>query len=84
MRGKIVSITDAKTHLDRLIVRVERGERVIIAREGRPVAELRAVRKPKRRFSPLDDPLFRVDEYSYDGPIGLTTTRDFDSTVCAV
>ncbi|MBW4052904.1 MAG: hypothetical protein HIU85_15860 [Proteobacteria bacterium] len=23
----------------------------------------------------------RSDEYSYDGPIGLTTNRDFDGTV---
>lgn len=82
MRGKIVDINDAKTHLSRFIARVERGERIVIARAGKRVAELRPVRKIKKRSIPPDDPLLRVDEYSYDGPIGLTTNRDFDSTVC--
>lgn len=76
MRSKIVSITDAKIHLSRLLARVERGERIVIARAGKPVAELRPVRKEKRRLIPLDDPLLRVDEYSYDGPLGPTTNRD--------
>jgi prevent-host-death family protein len=81
MRDKTVNISDAKTHLSRLIARVERGERIVIARAGKPVAELRPVRKMKKRSIPLDDPLLRVDEYSYDGPIGPTTNRDIDSTV---
>jgi prevent-host-death family protein len=84
MRRKTANIADAKTHLTRLIARVERGERIVIARAGKPVAELRPARKMKKRFIPLDDPLLRVDEYSYHGPIGPTTNRDFDSTVCGV
>jgi prevent-host-death family protein len=84
MRGKTVNVNDAKTHLSRLIARVERGERIVIARAGKPVAELRPVRKVKRRSIPPDDPLLRVDEYSYDGPIGPTTNWDIDSTVCGV
>jgi prevent-host-death family protein len=84
MRGKTVNINDAKTHLARLIALVERGERIVIARAGKPVAELRPVRKMKRRSIPLDDPLLRVDEYSYDGPICPTTNRDIDSTVCGL
>lgn len=35
-----VNVHDAKTHLSRLLERVSAGERVIIARAGRPVAEL--------------------------------------------
>jgi prevent-host-death family protein len=84
MRGKTVNIADAKKHLSRLIARVERGERIVIARAGKPVVELRPVRKMKKRSIPLDDPLLRVDEYSYDGPIGPTTNRDIDCTVCGV
>lgn len=81
MRGKTVDIADAKAHFSRLIARVQRGERIVIARAGKPVAELRPVRKLKRRSVPLDEPLLRVDEYSYGGPIGPTTSRDIDSTV---
>lgn len=35
-----VNIHEAKTHLSRLIARVERGEEVVIARSGIPVARL--------------------------------------------
>ena len=35
-----VNIHEAKTHLSRLLERVERGERIVIARAGRPVAVL--------------------------------------------
>jgi prevent-host-death family protein len=84
MRGKPVNINDAKTHLCRLIARVERGERIVIARAGKSVAELRPLRKLKRRPRQLDDPLLRVDEYSYEGPIAPTTNRDIDRTLYRV
>jgi prevent-host-death family protein len=84
MRRKTVNIADAKTHLSRLIARVERGERIVIARAGKPVAELRPARKMKKRSITLDDPLLQVNEYSFDGPIGPTTNSDIDSTVCGV
>lgn len=35
-----VNVYDAKTNLSRLLERVEAGERVVIARAGRPVADL--------------------------------------------
>lgn len=37
---KAVNIHDAKTHLSRLIERVEAGEEITLARAGRPVAKL--------------------------------------------
>jgi prevent-host-death family protein len=41
---------EAKTQLSRLVERVEQGERVVIARNGAPVAELIAYRsEPPRR-----------------------------------
>ena len=45
-----VNIHEAKTHLSRLIERVEAGDEVVIARAGRPVARLvpyRAHRTPR-------------------------------------
>ncbi|MEK6721671.1 MAG: type II toxin-antitoxin system Phd/YefM family antitoxin [Chloroflexota bacterium] len=38
--GNAVNIHEAKTHLSRLVERVEAGEEVVIARAGRPVARL--------------------------------------------
>ncbi len=84
MSEKTVNIRDAKTQLSRLIARAERGERIVIARAGMPVAELRPVRKAKKRSRPLDDPLLRVEEYSYGGPIGPTTNEDIGRTVYGI
>jgi prevent-host-death family protein len=38
-----VGVSEAKTHLSRLLGRVEAGDEVVIARRGRPVARLTAV-----------------------------------------
>lgn len=84
MRGKTINIHDAKTHLARIIARGERGARIAIVRTGKAVAELRPVRETKKRSIPPDDPLLRVNEYSYDGQIGPMNNRDIDSTVYGI
>ncbi|SFK71583.1 type II toxin-antitoxin system Phd/YefM family antitoxin [Geodermatophilus ruber] len=38
--AQTVNVHEAKTHLSRLLEAVERGEDVVIARAGRPVARL--------------------------------------------
>ena len=53
----------------------------MIARAGKPVVSLRPARKAKKRSRPVDDPLLRVEEYDYDGPIGPTASQDIDRTV---
>ncbi len=40
MAEQSVNVHEAKTHLSRLLERVEAGEEVVIARAGRPVARL--------------------------------------------
>ena len=40
MATEAVNVHAAKTHLSRLIERVEQGEEIVIARAGRPVARL--------------------------------------------
>jgi prevent-host-death family protein len=44
MADSIVNIHEAKTHLSRLIERVEAGQEIVIARAGRPVARLVPIR----------------------------------------
>jgi prevent-host-death family protein len=44
-----VNVHEAKTHLSRLLERVERGEEVTIARAGKPVAKLVPLEPPARR-----------------------------------
>ena len=43
------NVHEAKTHLSRLLERAERGEEIVIARGGRPVAILKAIEPPARR-----------------------------------
>lgn len=49
----VVNIHEAKTHLSRLLERVQAGERIVIAKAGVPVAELSAVRRPDIVFGAL-------------------------------
>jgi prevent-host-death family protein len=81
MRDKVVNIHQAKTQLSKLVARAELGERIVIARAGKPVAQLGPPAKQKRRASVLEDPLLRVDEYSFDGPIGPVGNEDIDRIV---
>jgi prevent-host-death family protein len=37
---KTVNVHEAKTHLSRLLARVSRGEEILIARAGKPIARL--------------------------------------------
>ncbi len=42
-----VNVHEAKTKLSKLLVRAQAGERIIIAKNGKPVAELRPIRAPR-------------------------------------
>ena len=47
----VVNVHQAKTQLSRLLVRVEAGEDVVIARRGEPVARLVGCKAPSKRQS---------------------------------
>ena len=42
-----VNVHQAKTHLSRLLLRVESGEEIVIARGGKPIARLVPVRRAR-------------------------------------
>lgn len=44
-----VNIHEAKTHLSKLLERVERGEEIVIARAGTPIARLCPIAPRNRR-----------------------------------
>ena len=81
-----VNVYEAKTHLSRLLARVESGERIVIARAGKPLATLEPIREQVVERVPgryrgqivigpdFDDPLpeFDADEAHPDDPL---TTR---------
>ena len=43
-----VNVSEAKTNLSRLLAQVERGERAIITRAGKPIATLRPIATTER------------------------------------
>jgi len=49
---KRVSIQEAKTHFSRLVAEAAEGEEIVIAKAGRPVAKLTAI-KPAGKRRPL-------------------------------
>lgn len=66
-----VNIHEAKTHLSRLLEAVERGEEVVIARAGQPIATLVAYKPPRRRIAPpgsMEGEIWMADDF--DEPIG--------------
>ena len=46
------SFSHTKTHLSRLLEAVERGEDIIIARAGQPIATLTAYKPPRNKIAP--------------------------------
>ena len=50
-RSQIVNVHEAKTHLSKLLSRVEAGEEIVIARAGKPCARL-VPYEPRRRRTP--------------------------------
>jgi prevent-host-death family protein len=47
-----VNVHDAKTHFSELLARVRRGERIVIARAGKPIAMLTPLDEPRERRRP--------------------------------
>lgn len=52
MPSRQVNIHEAKTHLSKLLRRVQKGEEITIANAGKPVAKLVRVDRARRRPKP--------------------------------
>ncbi len=66
---KSVGAFEAKTHLSQLLDAVEAGERIVITRHGKPVAELAPPTKKKRaRFGCAKGPGFYMAP-DFDAPL---------------
>jgi prevent-host-death family protein len=79
MSDKLVNVHAAKTRLSQLVARAERGERILIARNGKPVAQLGPAPRAKRPALPPDDPLLNLDDFAIDGAGGTLTNTDIDT-----
>lgn len=75
MAETVVNIHEAKTHLSRLLERVQAGEEITIAKAGKPIARLTPIQAPPRKRVPgmdkgrvimhddFDDPIPELEEY---------------------
>ena len=76
----VVNIHDAKTHLSRLVARVEAGEEIVLARGGRPVARLVPVsaRTQPRKLGVLAGKLWIAPDF--DAPeVNEDISREFEA-----
>jgi prevent-host-death family protein len=72
---KTVNIHEAKTHLSRLLERVEAGEEIVIARNGKAVAKLVAVSRARRRPGGLKGKIRIHDDF--DAPLPRSILAPF-------
>jgi prevent-host-death family protein len=75
-----VNIFEAKTQLSKLIERVERGEEVIIARAGKPVARLTGLDPVKRpiRYGGLKGKIWIAEDF--DAPLADDVPAEFEDS----
>ena len=73
---KPVNVHEAKTHLSRLLQKVERGEEVVISRAGKPVAKLVGVTAGKRVLG-ADRGRVRIAD-DFDAPLPDEILADFE------
>ena len=78
MSRKVVNIRDARSRFSQLVALAEKGERIVIASAGKPVAELGPAGKAQRSSLPVTDPLLNLDEFAVDGPDGKLTNTEID------
>ena len=77
-RQKFVNIHEAKTHFSKLLKRVLKGEEVIIARAGQPIARLSPL-QPKRgkRVPGSAKGMFAMAD-DFDAPLPEDLQRAFE------
>jgi prevent-host-death family protein len=66
---RTVNVYDAKTHFSKLLARVEAGERIVIARAGKPVAILGPIDASRGRRMPGRDRGKIVIHPDFDDPL---------------
>lgn len=74
---KTVNIHEAKTHLSRLLRRVLRGEEIIIARAGIPVARLSPIATRRERVFGTDRGILVVPE-DFNAPLPDDFQAEFE------
>jgi prevent-host-death family protein len=75
---KEISMLDFRRDAERIIARVQKGERLILTRRGKPVARLEPIRNEAFR---AEDPFYSLCELAE--PAGSLTNRRIDEILYA-
>ena len=59
----IVNMHEAKSTLSKLVEKVNKGEEVVIAKAGKPVAKLVKYERPPRRLGLLEGKIWIADDF---------------------
>ena len=77
---RIVNMHEAKTHFSKLVDSVMKGNEVVIAMAGKPVAKLTPIeKKPKRRPGALKGKI-RIAK-DFDDPLPKDMLSDFENSL---
>ena len=68
--GKPVNVHEAKTHFSKLLERVAKGEEIVIAKAGKPVARLVPISEPlqPRKFGGFEGQIWIADDFDAPDP----------------
>jgi prevent-host-death family protein len=73
-----VNIHEAKTHLSKLLAQVKKGQEIIIAKSGKPIAKLiPIVEKPARRVPGTAKDKITISP-SFDDPLPENVLEEFE------
>jgi prevent-host-death family protein len=79
MKTTTVNVHEAKTHLSRLLARVAKGEEIVIAKAGKPLARLVSIEKPRTMAEAFD--LYKGQVWiapDFDAPLPGDVLADFE------
>lgn len=69
---KTISMVDFRLHAEKIISQVQKGQRMILTRRGKPVARLEPI---VNKSVTADDPFYALDELSHGGGESLTNAE---------
>jgi len=74
---KRVSMLEFRSHAERILLRIARGERLLLTHRGKPAARLEPLDTPAAA-DPSKDPFLNIANRATPSPKGKTDHRDLD------
>ena len=73
-----VTLVEFRKDAEKVLRRIQRGERLILTRRGQPVARLEPISQPSAQ---ADDPIYRLADLAQEGGKAMTN-RAMDREIC--